>query len=486
MLWLALYLPQLPLQIAQRASDEARVLVIWDGPAVRPVVCAASPAARDLGVKPGMPVAAARALAGGLSALRREPQREAQALASLASWACQFTPCVAVQHAAGLLLEVGSALKLHGGLARLLARVRDEARALGYHAATGVAPTPAAAWLFAKARHAGCAAHTCTDIALLPERLRDIPLALLDWPADVLGTLATLGITRIGHCLALPRDGFARRFGAALLRDLDRALGAEPDPRPYHTPPERFMSGTEFGFEVNDAAVLLFPLRRLLRELEGFLRGRGAGVQAWRLVLAHAGRGVSRITLGVAAPERDAERLTALARERLGRLVLPAPVLGMRVEADRLFPYTARSASWLPDPGQQGGEWLHLVDKLTARLGADRVYRLQAREDHRPERSTVRVSATHRERLPAVALPPGPRPLWLLGTPRALLSEAGHPLCQGRLQLIAGPERIEAGWWDGRSAGRDYYAARNPHGATFWIYRDHRAGDNWYLHGIFA
>ncbi|MBI4195131.1 MAG: DNA polymerase Y family protein [Betaproteobacteria bacterium] len=486
MLWIALHLPALSLQIAQRAGCEARPLVISDGPCARPIVFAANAAAREWGVKPGMPVAAARARARELLTLQREPNREAHALESLAGWAYQFTPCVAIQPAQGLLLEVESALRLHRGLARVLARIREEAWELGYHTAIGVAPTPAAAWLFAKARHAGRVPRTCTDLVQLPERLRDIPLALFDWPPDVIRTLAALGVIHIGHCLALPRDGFARRFGEALLGDLDRALGTVPDPRPYFAPPERFASGIEFDFEVTDATALLFPLTRLLKELEGFLRGRGAGVQAWSLTLAHAGRRTSRITLGFAAPERDAGRFTALARERLNRVAPPAPVIGIRIEADQLFPYAARSASWLPEPGQPSSEWLHLIDKLTARLGEEKAYRLQSHEDHRPERSVRRVSPKHRDRTPAVALPRAPRPLWLLALPRSLLTESGHPLCQGRLHLIAGPERIEAGWWDGEPIGRDYYVARNPHGETLWVYRDHRSAAGWYLHGIFA
>jgi protein ImuB len=52
--------------------------------------------------------------------------------------------------------------------------------------------------------------------------------------------------------------------------------------------------------------------------------------------------------------------------------------------------------------------------------------------------------------------------------------------------LIAGPERIESGWWDGKPAARDYFVARNPRGETLWIYREYGHSEAWYLHGIFA
>lgn len=486
MLWIALYLPELPLQIMQRTICDERPVAISDGPALRPIVFAVNASAMDRGVKRGMSVAAARALSGELLVLPREPNREAQALHTLACWAYQFTPCVSVQPEQGLLLEVTSTLRLHKGLAQLLARIRQEALDLGYHAVLGVAPTPTAAWLFSKARHTGCAVRTCTDPTTLAARLKDIPLVHFDWPTELKSTLAALGVVRIGRCIALPRDGFARRFGEALLLDLDKAMGRIPDPRPFFSPPERFTSRVEFGFEVSDAMTLLFPLKRLLRELEGYLRGRGAGVQEWCLVLEQSGGLTTPIAFSMALPERNAGRLAELARERFHRTELAAPVRSIRVEADRLFPYDERSESWLPDSKQQAIGWFHLIDRLTARLGADKVYHLESCEDHRPEKSFRRVGALNQVRARPVALATAPRPLWLLAVPRSLLTERGQPRCQGALRLIAGPERIEAGWWDGRPAGRDYFVARNPHGETFWIYRDHYIDTRWYLHGVFA
>jgi protein ImuB len=76
--------------------------------------------------------------------------------------------------------------------------------------------------------------------------------------------------------------------------------------------------------------------------------------------------------------------------------------------------------------------------------------------------------------------------LWLLAAPRALSSRDGTPLCRGPLRFVAGPQRLEAGWWDGQVTCRDYYVARNPHGETLWIYREHRREAPWYLQGIFA
>jgi protein ImuB len=87
------------------------------------------------------------------------------------------------------------------------------------------------------------------------------------------------------------------------------------------------------------------------------------------------------------------------------------------------------------------------------------------------------------------------RPLLVLTTPQPLAANGEEPSYRGALRLVAGPERIEAGWWDlagpafgrpGRSVHRDYFVARNPPGQTLWIYRELAAPRRWFLHGMFA
>jgi protein ImuB len=54
---------------------------------------------------------------------------------------------------------------------------------------------------------------------------------------------------------------------------------------------------------------------------------------------------------------------------------------------------------------------------------------------------------------------------------------------EGDFTLLAGPERIEAGWWDGEDVVRDYFIARTRAASLAWIYR---ATEGWFLHGLFA
>jgi protein ImuB len=72
----------------------------------------------------------------------------------------------------------------------------------------------------------------------------------------------------------------------------------------------------------------------------------------------------------------------------------------------------------------------------------------------------------------------GPRPLWLL--------KHALPLRGPAPRILAGPERIESGWWDGGDARRDYYVVQTRDGQHAWAYLAPGASDGWMLHGWFA
>jgi len=99
---------------------------------------------------------------------------------------------------------------------------------------------------------------------------------------------------------------------------------------------------------------------------------------------------------------------------------------------------------------------------------------VQAFADHRPEHAW-HAGATPLL-APAAAAPP--RPGWLLAQPQAL------PL-QG-LRWLAGPERIESGWWDGGDVRRDYYLIETPTGQRGWAYRCVGESGPLWLQGWFA
>ena len=486
MLWLALELPSLPLQITERGGISPDPLVISEGTTQRPLVACANTAAREAGIREGQAVASAKALAGNLRIVPRAPGLEQQSLEQLAAWASQFTPMVSID-GQGIVLEVESSLKLFDGHAKLTSAIRRGIHGLGFHATVGVAPTPLAARLFARAEARGLQIRSCVETAALRERLSDLPLFLLQWPEQTLARLTDLGVLRIRDILELPAEGIARRFGPEIVASLDRLMGRLADPRlPYAAPP-RFRARLELPAEAEGVEALLFALRRMLAQFEGALRGRGAGVQRLTLMLEHGRKARTRLDLEFSSPEREADFILSIAREKLGRLTLSAPTIGLALHADALLPYVPRESTWLPGAREQAVDRQRLLERLAARLGRDRVFGIALGDDHRPERNWGKSGTDHH--FPSGRKSwsvPDSRPIWLINRPQRLITLEGNPSFQGALDLVAGPERIEAGWWDGEEVSRDYYVAANPRGETFWIYREHANAQGWYLHGVFS
>jgi len=355
----------------------------------------------------------------------------------------------------------------------------------------------------------------------LSRLLAPLPLDCLELPPAQAQRLGNFGLRRVGDLLALPRSGLNQRLGLGLTTDLARALGEIPDSRPRFPYPETFRQGLELPARVDDAGALIFAARRLLQQLQGWLARRSGGISRCTLELHHEqygpatrrrGRPPTALVLGFAGLTRDGARLERVLAERLAQLPLAAPVEALYLVADQIGDLPGQDQAL---PGQGGDGALAdappasaqraalTLERLKARLGDARVYGLASVADHRPEQATRKrpldgdLALATPERQAASqspgAPPQGPRPLWLLEHPQALGENQGRPRHGGPLQLLAGPERIESGWWDegessdGRPAPgdlrRDYFVARNPAGEWLWVFRDE---SGWFLHGRFA
>jgi protein ImuB len=473
MQWLALYFPRLPLDLL--AETGAAPLAVVERAGGRSVVRFANVAARRQGVLPGLGLGGARALCAGLRVRERDPAREREAVGRLGAWAWQYTSQVSLE-ADALLLEVGRSRRLFGGTPALLGRIREGLDVLGFQAVAFLAPTAEGALVLARHGVAGQA----PDLGALRERLAELPLGALPLDGRARQVLHDTGLRRFGQVLALPRPGLGRRVGTAFLDWLDRLLGAAPDPRPLFEPPAVYHARLELPVEVGTVQALLFPARRLLHELAGFLAGRqlGTACLVWRL--DHADRPPTTFGVGLASPGRDAEHFLALLRERLQRLVLPAPVREIALEVEDVVPFAGHPRDLLD--GRVTDRCPELLERLRARLGEGAVTGYRLVPDHRPERTYASCAPGEgggRLHFPS-------RPLWLLPVAEPMVVRDGRPWRGGPLALGGERERIEAGWWEeGGGIARDYFVAVTPAGERLWVYRDLGSG-RWFLHGIFG
>jgi protein ImuB len=538
MLWIGIHLPALSLEsfvatlAPERPADDP-VVDDLDGLAdpdrVGPValierhrIVAANAAARECGVRPGQKRATALALAPHTRLGEADPARDAAALTAVAHVAMGFTPAVSLGAGHAVLAEVQASLRYFGGLPRLLERLRAGLAPLGHALRLACAPTAQGAQWLAMGADAAAAAPPNTR-ADWRARVGAVPVARMAAAAPHLAALEALGLATAADLWKQPRAGLTRRFGGELLADIDRALGELADPRTALQPAPVFEDRLELFMRADDSAALLAGAAVLLNRLTAWAGAQRGLVAGFELRLHHESRRkmledpASRTTvleIGLGEPVSDTAHLHSLLRERLQRLPLAASVIELSLHCHSIAPGAPPNRELFPSAASVGEGWQRLLERFEARLGAHNIQRLQPVADHRPELATAvcpgGAPASARPRMPGaplnLAAPPGPvatasgdpahwprlkRPVWLLREPQPLRDEGGTPLLSGRpLWLVAGPERIEAGWWDGDYAARDYFIAQDASGALLWVYRFRHAPEvgevGWYLQGRFG
>ena len=419
---------------------------------------------------------------------------------ALAWWALRFTPMVA-QVETALVLEVSGSERLFGGRDALLHELFETCPPdLPLDHAQGNTALLALGRLWAQATQAPI--HT-------------LPLHSLAAARAHLPTLMRLGCKTWGQLRNLPRGGLVRRFGAELVDALDRAYGARPELYPWLTLPEVFDAPLELSAAVESASAMLFGARRLLAQLQVWLRARQRGVLALELLWEldarrsnalhvdahHQGGAFGRLELRTAIATQDMQHLQRLLAEQLAQVTLPAPVLYLRMRSLQTQAMGGESLSLLPEDQRKGDSLHQMLERLGARLGPEQILCVQAQAQHAPEdmQSWQAWKPQTGKRVQPIAFLQTAEarlmPTWLLTQPLELAVKQQAPQYFGPLTLVAGPQRLETGWLEDKVALRDYFIASSAHAGLVWIYRERlpeivKANINqtlrWYLHGLFA
>ena len=169
----------------------------------------------------------------------REPAREAEALAEIATWAGRFTSSISLDPPDTLLLEVQASLRLFGGLPPLCDAILGGLGELGFDGRLAVAPNPLAArWL---ARFApgsliceGSALEVMGGRAILSGLHGMFSLGAMGGAALAAGLLR-LQVTP-EHQLA----GFGLLMALAVLAAARGMLDTHPAPEPHEGPQAQF------------------------------------------------------------------------------------------------------------------------------------------------------------------------------------------------------------------------------------------------------
>lgn len=461
MLWACLHLPQLALDgVLRRHPAPEAPLALVTGPAQKRVLAAVNAAAARAGLRAGQSLAAAHALLADFATVEYDGAEVARWREFLAAWAYRYSSQVAIAAFNGtpddaIVLEIQASLRLFGPWPVFERRLRADLAALGFGHRIAVAPNPRAARVLAGMHDGLAIVHEAT----LRTALARTPVARALLAPGQAEALHAMGLRRLGQLFDAPRDALGKRFGPGLLQHLDRLRGA-PEAIVAYAPPDRFDLRIELAYDIESSQALLFPLRRMTADLGAYLAGRDGGVQRFVVRLEHEHHADTEVVVGLLAAERDPALLFELSRSRLEQTQVPAPVRGMRLLAEELPPFVPAGRELFDERPAQSVPWDTLRERLRARLGEGAVHGLADRDDHRPEQAWRRVPMPAATRLP---VPAAPRPTWLLPQP--------IPLRGYGLQLLAGPERIESGWWDGGDVRRDYYLVQTRDGQRAWAFR---------------
>jgi protein ImuB len=489
-------------------------------------IVAVNGAAAAAGIRPGQRLADARALVPSLEVQERDAAGDAARLTRLAEWATRYTPWTraeevpAAHEGCGLLLDISGCAHLFGGEEALLEDLLGRMAWLGHDARAAVADTVGAAWAVARCSQermrivkAGAA-----QAAVAP-----LPLMSLRISQEMSDDLGRLGLVTIGDLVARPRAPLVARFGALLGQRLDQALGVRGEP----VAPDAVRVPARARLLFADPLIALDGIVAAItlaaRDLSTELVRRQQGARRLRLQLYRVDGERFSFDAGASSALQDADRVAALFAEKL----VPAGGLsgadidvgygieGVVLEA-RAVDAVAERQTDLTEEHADGSSLEELIDRLSNRLGANRVIQLTARASHLPERAQVSVPAVSaRDVAGDVAAEDGVPPLVMYGDaplrpirmlmppePVEVVAEVPEgPPRQFRwrrmLHAVAkaeGPERLAPEWWqaaDRSSVTRDYYRVEDEAGRRFWIYRDglyerETASPRWFMHGVFA
>lgn len=498
--------------------DKPRVLAAPGVGGMRVTAC--NRFALAAGVEPRQLVPDAMALCPRLELHTADSESDRKALVRLAGWCGRYTPWTALdpvgigEEPDGILLDITGCDHLFGGEAALVAELRKRLDRFGFSARIAVSSTPGASWALAR--------FGSEPAFVLPpgeevEALRALPVAGLRLNDAIADGLVRLGLKRIGDLYGKARAPITARFGPDVSRRLDEALGFGREPISPDLPHVPYRASLSFPEGLTRQAHIEEAVKRIAADLCEVLARERKGARQLMLQLFRVDGEVTRLKAGTGLASHDAVHLARLFREKLEQIGDDFDI-GFGIEAITLACLAVDPLSPAQETFGNGKtraqDLEQFIDRLSNRLGADRVRRLEPRASHIPERAVAAVPALRgatpamqgwkahaREHMASMLGGSLPRPLRLLPMPEAVEVVAEVPEGPPRIfrwRRIAhhvvraeGPERIAPEWWrEGKHRTRDYYRVEDIDGWRFWLYRDglyyrDNDGPRWFLHGVF-
>jgi protein ImuB len=484
--------PALPLQITLNAHPDWRphpVVVVAEDRPQSPILWV-NGRARTSGVAPGLAYASALALVPELRAAPLVAAHVAAAVTDLAARLRAHSPEVesSIDEPGVFWANVVGLHRLYASLEAWAGAVRADFSRAGFSATVAVGFTRFGTYAAARVARS---VRVFADVHEETAEAGRVPLArLATIPPEILDALHQLGVRSVDALRRLPARGLLERFGPQLHRLHRLAHGDAWAPLQPEIPPDPVVRTVLLDHPENDAAGVLFLIKRVLHPLLATLAGRGQAMAALEMRLRPDRHEWRTERIRPAAPTLDAVQILDLVRLRLTAAAVDAGVIELAVEAfgeaataDQLQLFTEHQQRDL-EAGNRA------LARLRAELGDEAVVRAVLRKGHLPEarfgwepmerlqiprpRAVEMRSLVRRVYARPIALPPSPRPShddgWLISG-----------VVRGSVSDQSGPFMLSGGWWV-REVRRDYYFVETRRGEVLWVYYDRRRR-GWFLHG---
>lgn len=458
---------------------------------------------RLAGIRVEQTLSDARAVNPNLDCVQHDVHADRQLLKQIARWCERYTPLVSLSGDDGLFLNITGCAHLFGGEISMLEDMAARFAAQGFGIRLAIADHAGTAWAMTRYSNQAIAKPNAHQPLLEP-----MPLFALRLDREKVRQLSRVGFKTVGCLINLSRAPIAARFGEEVLQRLDQALGTADEVLSPIQPVAELVYEKRFPDPIVYEDDIKATIKLLAHKLKITLEQRGLGMRQARLQLFRADGEVTQLQVEASGPLRDANKIAALFDERLASLhdewhagfgfdIVQLSVL----RTDQL---DAQQEDLVAQ--DQSQELVtHLVDRLSARLGPERVQVYQIADTHIPERRFNLASAIHHQSQ-TVAIHETEittRPILLFERPELadVMAEVpeGPPLrfrwrnAHYEVSHSEGPERIACEWWkDGRAAHtRDYFRIETNDGYRLWLFRHglyERETDTpkWYVHGMFA
>ena len=475
------------------------------------ILTSVNQAAANAGLYPGLSLVHARSLCERIETAQEAEAADKDYLKYLARNAERFSPLVAYSLPHGLVLDVTGCDHLFGGPQTMLGKVTDYYRELGLETLSALAHSCAAARAFAR-----FGVNRFIAEENLVNELDQLTLSALEVQPNIQRALRRAGF----HCLKDVRHispkALAARFGVTLPARLDALYGKRNEPLSFISQPPSLYLSLRLEEPVCDMTMVENRLFVLAKDFFQRLTKLGLGSLILKITLYRVDGHIDNIHIETGRPLHDPETFQCLLKERLQSLKTPLDAgYGfdtLTLAATHCAPLLATQTGFISN-NLQPTEIGQLVDRLSTRLGADRVLVPMSKESYIPEYAAFWGTAQHHppqakalkvlltqlstQGFQPLDSNPPERPTRLFCPPQPIDVIAALPddppasfrwrRVIHKIRLAEGPERISAEWWKNSGPDRDYYRVEDENGQRFWLFRyGLYPKAKWFLHGLFA